>query len=157
MHSKRLLIHRARNFLFYESVESHTERRELKERAAPSRIFQPKLPRELVNTGCRIYPPRAPFFAVLEIKLSSCTLGKLSITELHLSHTPRVSKPAVLTVRRDSKLPGAATRLGTTLELKPQSKNIAGAGSYGCQDPRIGCAPIAARRDGEGGRAWVPP
>lgn len=52
-----------RNSLFYESVESHTEGRELNER---SRVFQlccvPKLPGELVNTGCRVYPPRAPFF-----------------------------------------------------------------------------------------------
>lgn len=134
-HSKHL-IHRAGNCVYlYESVESHTGRKELSEGAARSRVFPPKSPRELVNTGCFIYPPRAPFCAVLEIKLRSCLLGKHSTSELHLSHTPRVSNAAGLTVR-NHQLPGAACWGG----YPPRSKNIAGAGSYGCKDPRTGYA-----------------
>lgn len=76
---------------------------------------------------------------MLRIKLNSCTLGKHSTTELHPSHTPRVSHPASLTVRNENKFPGAAAGLGTSLELPPHSKNLVGTGRYGCKDPGTHC------------------
>lgn len=82
-------------------------------------------------------------------------LGKHSTTELHPSHTPRVSHPVSLTVRNENNSPGAAAGLGTTRELPPHSKDIVAQGAKGAIT--LGHAALVAFKDcwkkkGGGGR-----